>query len=119
LSFKCDWPKCQGTVAAVYSYGKRRVCLCDHHGDMVDSEDPKVMKRARNKVGLPMPEKMDLDWGNKPKSPISPAAESPGETQSEDKKPKEDKEPRKEEESPETSLSKILENLKKGKYNFD
>jgi len=51
----CDWPKCGQPTACYYHLGAKTWDLCDYHGDLVQDEDQGTLKRARKKIGMPMP----------------------------------------------------------------
>ena len=51
---RCCWPRCELPVEATYSLGKG-FGLCNKHGDLIQDEDDSIMRRARNKIGIPMP----------------------------------------------------------------
>jgi len=51
----CTWPKCRQPVACFFQLGTKSWRLCEYHGDLVQDEDLGVLKRARKKIGMPMP----------------------------------------------------------------
>ena len=57
MSERCDWPKCRQPSACSYRYGSKVWHLCDQHGDLVQDEDERTMRRARKKIGMPLPER--------------------------------------------------------------
>ena len=57
MSERCNWPKCRQPSACSYRYGSKVWHLCDQHGDLVQDEDERTMRRARKKIGMPLPER--------------------------------------------------------------
>jgi len=55
---QCCWPGCRLSYTSITHAGGKAFRLCDAHHDMIQDEDEKRKRRARNKLGMAMPEKL-------------------------------------------------------------
>lgn len=55
MSERCDWPHCRLPYASTMHADNKVFRLCDTHSEMVQDEDNVRMKRARKKLGMALP----------------------------------------------------------------
>lgn len=72
MSDFCCWPRCKAEHELVMVVNGRHMGFCDRHWEMIMSEDDAQMRRARKKVGIPMPKRISLSKPEPEKEPEEP-----------------------------------------------